>query len=381
MPHPQFPQERDITYLNHAGVGAWPQHAADAVAAFAAENARRGAAGYMRWLETERRLRQRCATLIGAAASEDVALVKNTSEALSFIAEGLAWEPGDEVVINRREFPSNRIPWEALQDRGVVVRDPYLDPMDPEAALIDALGPRTRLLTVSAVQYGDGLRMDLPRLAAACKANGTLFCVDAIQQLGALRFDLADVDADFVVADGHKWMLGPEGLGLFYCRPSLRPALRLTQYGWHMVRDAGNYETKEWEPAQSAQRFECGSPNLLAIHGLEASLAVLQDEVGMATVESGVLDNTRHLLARIAASSTLETISDTRAERLSGIVTFRAPGADNKALYRALRSEGVMCAARGGGVRLSPHFYIDREQLDYAIERAEALVGACPQAG
>lgn len=382
MAHPQFPQDSDIVYLNHAGVGAWPKRTGDAVTAFARESVARGAAGYPGWLKVEQRLRERCARLINAPATEDVALVKNTSEALSFIAYGLSWAPGDEVIINRSEFPSNRIVWESLQDQGVVVRDPVLkDPAheSPEDALIAAIGPRTRLLTVSAVQYGDGLRMDLRRLAAACREHGVLFCVDAIQQLGALQFDLNEVDADFVVADGHKWLLGPEGLGLFYCRASLRHELALTQYGWHMVADAGNYDSKEWRPAETARRFECGSPNLMGVHGLEASLAVLQDEVGMAAVEAGVRSNVQYLLERLERSPELETLSDTVNERRSGIVVFRAPGRDNKRLYRSLMDDGIICAARGGGVRFSPHFYLEPGQLDYAVKRAEMLATKVPE--
>lgn len=377
MAHPQFPQDADVVYLNHAGVGAWPQRAADAVTAFAQESARRGAAGYPQWLETEKQLRRRLADLVNAPSVDDIALVKNTSEALSLIAYGLEWSPGDEVIINRREFPSNRIVWESLQNQGVVVRDVDLhDGETPEEALAAALGPRTRLLSVSAVQYGDGFRMDLETLSRLCREHGVLFCVDAIQQLGALRFDLQTVDADFVVADGHKWLLGPEGLGLFYCRAELRQQLRLTQYGWHMVADAGNYDTLTWEPAATARRFECGSPNLLGVHGLEASLAVLQDEVGMAAVEAGVLANARHLLSRLESSSLLHVVSDPSPDRLSGIVVFAASGVDTKALYRALMAEGIICAARGGGVRFSPHFYLEPAQLDHAVERAETLAAS-----
>ena len=384
MAHPQFPQDADIVYLNHAGVGAWPRKTSEAVTAFAQENARRGAANYARWLETEQRLRQRLARLINAGDAEDIALIKNTSEALSFIAYGIEWSAGDEVIINDLEFPSNRIPWESLRDQGVTVRDVGLrnpEQASVEDALIAAMGPRTRLLTVSAVQYGIGLRMDLKRLAQACRERGILFCVDAIQQLGAFNFDLARVDADFVVADGHKWLLGPEGLGLFYCRPELREQLRLTQYGWHMVENAGDFDTKTWQPAASARRFECGSPNLLAVHALDASLEVLQDDVGMPAVEAELAANVGYLIERIGESANLEVVSDTSPGRRSGIVVFQADGVDSKRLYRALRAEGVICAARGGGVRFSPHFYLSAVQLDYAVTRAEALARSFLETG
>ena len=369
--HPEFPQDEALIYLNHAGVGPWPKRARDAVARFADENIHRGAADYPSWIRTESALRERLARLIGARRPEDIALVKNTSEGLSVIAHGLEWRTGDEVIINTEEFPSNRIVWESLRSRGVAVQDVDIRcNEDPEQALIAAIGPNTKLLAVSSVQYGSGRRMDLARLAAACREHEVLFCVDAIQSLGALRFDLATVDADFVVADGHKWMLGPEGLGLLYVRPALRDQLSLHQFGWHMVEHAGDYDRKDWQPAASARRFECGSPNMLATHALEASLSLLQDDAGMAEVEAGILANTEHLCQRLTAEPALEVLSDRSPSRRSGVVVFRAPDLDSAVLHRHLMQAGVICAKRGGGVRFSPHFYNTPQQLDKAIDIA-----------
>ncbi|MCK8516504.1 aminotransferase class V-fold PLP-dependent enzyme [Methylonatrum kenyense] len=373
--HPEFPQDPDLVYLNHAGVGPWPKRTRDAVIRFSDENIHRGAADYPRWLETENALRERLARLIGAHAPHDIALVKNTSEGLSVIAHGLDWQAGDEVIINTEEFPSNRIVWESLHPRGVRIRD--VDTRgadDPEQRLIAAMGSRTRLLSVSSVQYGSGRRMDLARLASACREHQILLCVDAIQSLGALQFDLASVAADFVVADGHKWMLAPEGLGLLYVRPELRERLTLHQFGWHMVEHAGDYDRKDWQPAQTARRFECGSPNMLATHALEASLSLLQDEVGMAAVESRVLANTGHLCDRLRQEPALELLSDPSPARRSGIVVFRSPGLDSAVLHRQLMQAGVICARRGGGVRFAPHFYNTPEQLDRALDTALAAL-------
>ena len=148
--------------------------------------------------------------------------MKNTSEALSFVAFGLDWRPGDQVVISDQEFPSNRVVWEALRPRGVEVLAVDIAGTDPEATLLAACTPRTRLLSISAVQYASGLRLDLARLGAGCRARGVLLCVDAIQQLGVQPFDVQAIDCAFAMADGHKWLLGPEGLGVFYCRRDLR---------------------------------------------------------------------------------------------------------------------------------------------------------------
>src|SRR5699024_3894329 len=155
---------------------------------------------------------------------------KNTSEGLSVIAQGLDWRAGDQVVISDQEFPSNRIPWQALAERGVEVVEVDVDGSDAEQRVIDAIGERTRLVSLSSVQYGSGIRLDLAPIGRACRERGVLFCVDAIQSIGAVDFDAVACHADFVVADGHKWMLGPEGLALFYCRPAVRDRITLRQF-------------------------------------------------------------------------------------------------------------------------------------------------------
>ena len=202
-------------YFNHAAVSPWPRCASDAVQAFAEDNFLNGAIHYSKWLDCENRLRQHLATLVNAEAASEIALLKNTSEALSLVAFGIDFKPGDEVVIPAEEFPSNRIPWEALARNGdISLRQVALHGSDnPEQALIAACGSRTRLISVSAVQYISGLRLQLSDLGQFCRDKEILLCVDAIQQLGAMTMDVQRQCVDFAVADGHKWMMGPEGAG------------------------------------------------------------------------------------------------------------------------------------------------------------------------
>ncbi len=362
----EFPQDPHICYLNHAAVAPWPKRAADAVTAFARENIHQGARDYPRWVQLEHKLRGQFQTLLNAPSKLDIALVKNTSEALSFVAMGLDWTAGDEVLLSDQEFPSNRIPWEALENQGVCVRQVSLDTEDPEAALIAAMGPATRLLSISSVQYASGLRMDLQRLGRACRERDVLFCVDAIQSIGALPLDVQAIDCDFAMADGHKWLLGPEGLGVFYCRKEVRDRLKLTQYGWHMVEALGDYDREDWVPASSARRFEPGSPNTLAQHALSASLELLL-EVGAERIQQALQQRTAYLLQSIAALPGARILSPTTPERRAGIVTFTFAGIDNATLYKQLMDAGVICAARGGGIRWSPHFYTPQSVLDKAL--------------
>ncbi|EHQ51682.1 hypothetical protein ECTPHS_03257 [Ectothiorhodospira sp. PHS-1] len=373
--HPEFPLSPDLIHLNHAAVGPWPVRTAQAVAAFAQENTLHGSLHYPRWLAVEKRLRERLQRLINASETEDIALLKNTSEGLSVVAFGLPWRRGDNVVCPLQEFPSNRIVWQALESRfGVEVRLVDVSVADPEAALLGATNRRTRLLSVSAVQYARGLRLDLDRLGAACRHRGIWFCVDAIQQLGALPLDVQAAQVDFLAADAHKWLLGPEGIAVFYAGPEARDALSLNQYGWHMVEHCGDYDRMDWHPADSARRFECGSPNMLGIHALDASLSLFE-ELGMAFIADALSRNVEYLVD-LLRSAKFEIHSPQAPERRSGIVTFGRRDMDVALSHRRLMDAGVLCAPRGGGIRFSPHFHTRTGDLERAVEMAAAFAEA-----
>ncbi|MGD2138025.1 MAG: aminotransferase class V-fold PLP-dependent enzyme [Gammaproteobacteria bacterium] len=369
----EFALDESLIYLNHAAVAPWPRRTADAVRAFADENATFGARRYADWLALEAGLKSRLRRLINARSENEIALLKNTSEALSVVAYGLAWQAGDNVVITDQEFPSNRIVWESLAKFQVETRHADLAQGETaESAVIARMDNRTRVLSVSSVQYASGLKLDLAVLGAACRERGILFCVDAIQSLGALEFDVQACQADFVMADGHKWLLGPEGIALFYCRSSAMEQLDLKQYGWHMTEDHLDFDATGWEIAADARRFECGSPNMIGVHALDASLGLLE-EIGIGTIQDRILDNTRFLFEFFRRHpGNYRLLTPQTAERYGGIVTFRPLRQSIESLYEHLRDANVICALRGGGIRFSPHFHTPREQL----ERALALLPA-----
>ncbi len=362
----EFNLDDSIAYLNHAAIAPWPRRTVEAVQKFAQENGERGSQHYARWQATEKALRKQLKALINAQSSAEIGLLKSTSEALSVIAYGIDWHFGDTVVIPAQEFPSNRIVWESLSTIGVeVIAVDLVDTDTPERALINALDSTTRLLSVSSVQYTNGLALDLNSLGQACRDREILFCVDAIQSLGAKPFDVQACQADFVAADGHKWMLGPEGLALFYCRRPLIEQLKLNQYGWHMVEALGDFDSQAWQPAESARRFECGSPNMLAIHALHASLSLLL-ETGIEKVASRISSNTQYLIDQLQGK--VDILSPLSAERRSGIITVRTADTDLTGRYQHLQESGVVCAMRGGGIRFSPHFHTRQAELDKAIK-------------
>ena len=368
MKHPEFPLTDELIYLNHAAVAPWPKRTGAAVIKFAEQNTRYGSHFYPDWLNKEAELRKQLQALLNAPSADDIALVKNTSEALSFVAFGLTWQAGDNIVSSNEEFPSNRLPWESLANQCVEFRQADLSNANtPEDALFALVDNNTRLLTISSIQFASGLRMDLARIGEFCKRRGILFCIDAIQSLGAVQFDVQAYQADFVMADGHKWMFGPEGLGVFYTTSEARDKLKLTQYGWHMMKDTHNYENKPWETHPTARRFECGSPNMLGIHAFSASLSLLL-ETGMAAIDALVIEKSDHLKDAIAKSKQLVLLSERQSQLKSGIVVFKHRTVSNEVLYQYLQKNGVVCALRGGGIRFSPHFYNTLEEIDRALE-------------
>jgi len=362
----EFPLDEGLIYLNHAAVAPWPARTRDAVRQFAEENASTGAQHYMNWLQKETDLRGQIQRLLNARSIADIGLLKNTSEGLSVVASGLTWQAGDNVVTSAEEFPSNRIPWQALANRGVNLKEVDIRVAEPEQALINSCDRHTRVLTVSSVQYGSGIRLDLELLGRYCHQHDILFCVDAIQSLGAIAMDVQAIQADFVMADAHKWLLGPEGIALFYSTPAARDRLTLQQYGWHMVENV-DFNERHWQIARSGRRFECGSPNMLGIHAMSASLSLLE-QIGKQQIEDMVLDNSAYLIDKLEQISSVRVLTPKARQQHAGIVSFTVDGADLTQLQTKLAGKRVICVHRGGGIRFSPHFYISRNLLDKAIE-------------
>jgi len=357
IPVDEFPILQRGLYANHAAIAPWPLSAANAVAAFAAENAEIGAEKYSRWLWRETHLREGLASLLNAESVADIALLKNTTDGICTVANGVDWRRGDNLVLPADEFPSNRLPWLALERQGVEVREVDIRATaEPETALLETIDRRTRVLAVSAVQWTDGLRLKLERLGRYCRQNDVLFFVDAIQQLGALQMDVKACAIDCLAADGHKWLLAPEGIAVFYCRDAWRERLQLQQLGWHMVDNPYNFDRAQWQPDRSAMRFEAGSPNMLGQVAMHASVTLLR-KFGMPRVETLVTENSRVLSAALAEMPGVVLARPFDADRVSGIVTFKTPQTDLAVVCHELKKRGLVCALRGGGIRLSPHFY------------------------
>ena len=363
----EFPQAEGLKYLDHAAVAPWPKRTREAVVAFAHENITYGASRYHLFNEKEDQLRRQIKDLINAPSIDDIALLKNTSEAISVVASGIGWNKGDNVVTAAEEFPSNWIPWDAQKIYGVSLKKIDVRVPQPEQALIGACDGNTRVLTVSSVQFSSGIRLDLELLGDFCKANSILFCVDAIQSIGAHSIDVQKIQADFAMADGHKWMLGPEGLALFYCSAAVRDELKLYQYGWHMTETPYTTIADTWKPVNSAKRFEAGTNNMLGVYGLSASLSLFE-ELGMADIEAELGSRISYLMDRLIQIDRVHLLTPVDPLRRAGIVAFQVEDTDQRELHRRLRENNVICALRRDAIRFSPHYYTTNQIIDETLE-------------
>ena len=364
----QMPVCAKWAYFDHAAVAPLSLPARTAIEEWAADLAANGDADWKRWSDRVAQVRMLAARLICADPAE-IALVRNTTEGINLVAEGYPWQAGDNVVVPADEFPSNLFPWLHLRSRGVEVRqvgpgNGRLD-LDALAHLCDA---RTRIVALSWVGYASGWRTDLAKAAEIAHQRGALLFVDAIQGLGVFPLDVTRTPIDFLSADGHKWLLGPEGAGIFFMRRALLDRLRPLGVGWNSVVHAGDFTNHELVFRDTAARYEGGSWNMPGIVGLGASLELLL-EFGIDAISQRVLELTDLLCERLAGQSCLIR-SQREGEHRSGIVSFEMPGRDPFALRKQCLDRGVALSCRAGRLRASPHAYgseADIERLMAAL--------------
>ncbi|HEV7999307.1 MAG TPA: aminotransferase class V-fold PLP-dependent enzyme [Planctomycetaceae bacterium] len=367
----KMPVVEKWAYFDHAGVAPLPGPTAEVLIDFARDNAANGVANWTRWRTTVETARQLGAKLIGSETDE-IAVIHNTTEGINFIAEGFPWQPGDNVVTLSSEFPSNLYPWLNLASRGVETRrvaaaeNERVDPADIERAC-DA---RTRVLAVSWVGYKTGWRNDLAALAEICTRRKIFFFVDAIQGLGVFPLDVGKIPIDALAADGHKWLLSPEGAGLLYVRQSRLDMLRAIGVGWNSVRHSGDFTNTRFDLKTDASRYEGGSHCLAAIAGLAKSLEILVG-IGPERISAQLLKMTDQLCERLARAK-LPVASCREGDRRSGIVSFEVPGKDPLQLKKDCRAHGVIVNARAGRMRAAPHAYVNERDLDRLLEAVTA---------
>ncbi len=360
----QFPVTEKYIYLNHAGVAPLPLCVHQAMTHFLGDATNNGAVNSKHWEATAERCRANAAKLINSDVNE-IAFMKNTSQGIIIAANGIDWCEGDNVVTTAVEFPANVYPWWSLKRLGVETR------MVPERNrrihvedIETAIDERTRCVTISHVEFASGFRNDLAAIGDLCGKKGLWFVVDAIQSVGAIEVDVKACKIDILAADGHKWLLAPEGAAIFYCAKEKLDALINTNVGWAGVVNPRDFLNYDFTPQPAATRFEEGSYNSVGLYGLGAAIELLL-EVGMPNIEQRILDLTDRLIEGLR-SKNYRLLTPTGESDRSGIVVFESDRYTSAELVERLRGENVIGAERAG-VRLSPHFYNSEAEIDHVL--------------
>lgn len=363
-----FPITERVIYLNHAAVSPLPTPTINAINAQLRDVHENGSMNFRSWIAVKENARKLLATLLGCRPSQ-VAFMRNTSDGLSTIANGLKWRDGDNIVTFRREFPSNIYPWLRIRDTaGVEVRmceerDGRVD----VAGLEKLIDSRTRIVAISHVQFASGFRVDLERLGKIARRHGALLVADVIQSLGVIPLNVEQQAVDVAAGACHKWLLSPEGIGYLYLSDRAREMIEPTLVGWVSVpnpEDYGNFE-QGWK--DDALAWETGTGPSALFYGLEASLNLLI-EAGTDRVESWLAQLTDQLCDLLAMSN-YEVLSSRLTGEKSQIVCIRHKGdLSAMSLYAALKQKGIITAPRGDRLRIAPHIYNSPKDIDSLVQ-------------
>jgi len=371
-----FPHAEHELYVNHAATSPLSRPVMDAIDAYLGERhgARPGAPidNFEAFMPILAEARERAGTVLGTTA-ERVAFMPNTSAALNVLAEGLDWQPGDRIALPGCEFPTNVYPFLNLEDRGVAVdfirHDEGTFTLE---AIEETLTPDTRLLSLSWVQFLSGFRADLDAVGALCDAHDVLFCVDAIQGLGALELDVEAAGIDFLACGGHKWLMATQGIGLLYCTEVLQDRIR-PPAGWlHGPVDWEHLDEYELAFHPEARRYEIGTRNNVGIAALNAALGLYLD-AGPAWCEQQVRARADQLAAGLRDLGFVR-YGPSAPGHSAGIVTIRTEAPD--ALFDHLQAHDITAALRNRLVRFAPTYYNTPDEMERILAGVEAFATA-----
>lgn len=366
----EMPIVQRYAYFDHAAVAPLTDVASKRIRQFADTASQSGDVYWLDWAAGLKQLRSDAAKLIHADESE-IALVPNTTQGINLVAEGFPWRPGDNIVVPDNEFPSNLVPWRNLKNRGVEIR--YLRVDEQGNLSIEELrkqvNSRTRLVSVSWVGFVSGYRIDVPAFCDEVHRLGALFFLDAIQGLGAFPLNVRKTNVDFLAADGHKWLLGPEGAGLLYVKADHLNLLRPMMVGWGSLATSG-FDPASLELKLSASRYEGGSTNMVGMLAFAASLSKLlefganQDDSPIALA---ILQNVAEISDKLRSRDFCVYLPASPAFR-SGILTVDWPDADLQAARRFCLSRDVVLSVRANRLRISSHAYNNSEDIDRLVD-------------
>lgn len=366
-----FPVTRNYVYLNHAAVAPISIPVYESIDRYTRDLLDNGFVHYREWSGEVRRVREAAAKFIGAQ-SDEIAFTPNTSSGLAIIANGIEWQEGDNVVLADCEFPANVIPWQRIsRDNGIEIRrarehDGRLETEE----ILGLIDQKTRVVSLSFVEYASGFRNDLATIGRRVRESDAIFVVDAIQGLGALALDVKACSIDALSADAHKFLLGPDGCALFYVSKRIIDRIRPTLVGWMSVEHPFDFDNADQPWSPSAKRFEPGALNTAGVVALGSAIELFE-QVGKERIESYLIELGDYLCERVVEKG-YQVVSSRRDGEKSAVICVRHDRYPAEALSEHLEERRIITTHRAGRLRISPHFYNVRSEIDRLIESLPA---------
>jgi len=362
----------DQLYFNHAAIGPWSSLVLDRINEYAGQRSFSKIENYQSLIRWSVGAKEKLGKLIGAT-SDRIAWVDNVSNGTNILAQGMDWKSGDRILLNDIEFPSNVYPFMNLKKLSVEIdfaksRNGIIDAEDLKALIT----PKTKLISISLVQFLSGYRADIDAIGELCKSHGIIFCVDAIQATGVVKIDVNKSNIDFLTGGSQKWLMSSQGLSYIYISEELQSRIEQKFVGWASVKNAWNLLDFELTFRDSADRFQNGTVNALGIAIFDASLSMFS-QFGIENIESRVLENSNYFIKKLADLGLEPVLNNVGLKNIAGIISFK----HNKSqeIFELLEKRKIYAAVREGMVRLSPHFYNTIEEIQNSVDQLEIILG------
>ena len=360
-----------IIYLNHASTAPVSSLVRERMCELMKEKSESKIDDYQSFLKVYEETKNLLAKLINTNPDR-IALIDNTSNGINILATGIEWKSGDRILLNDIEFPANVYPFMNLKRFGVEVdfvrsKNGIVTAED----LIENVKPDTKLISVSFVQFLSGYKIEIEKLGKFCRDRNIIFCVDGIQGIGAMNFDVQKFYVDFLSCGTQKWLFGAQGLAFIYLTEELQRKINPAYLGWLSVENAWDLLNYKMELKSTANVFQGGTLNTLGIYIFNTSLKLLNN-FGFDKIEERVVANTKYLRERLNEIGISCLIDEVGENYLSGITTFKVD--DSEKLFKFLEDKKIVCSLREGYIRLSPHFYNTFEDIDVVTNLIQEFI-------
>jgi len=354
-----------IIYFNHASTGPITTKVIERIEAFLTERSEGKIDDYYSFKDVADETKVMIGEMINCSGNR-IAFLDNTTNGIIWLAQGIDWKAGDRIILNDVEFPANVYPFLQLKEKGVEVDIiKSTNGIVTAEEIINAIQPRTKLISVSFVQFLSGYKIDLEKIGKVCREKGIIFSVDAIQGLGAIRLDVEKFNIDFLASGTQKWLLGLQGLAFIYVRKELQDKMKSAPIGWLAVKNAWNLLDFDHATKETAERFQPGTLNNLGIYAFNSSMKFLK-EFGFDEIEKQILSNSKYFIDELEKLGYKSSLFSLPENHLSGIVSFKSENAQK--IFDILSQKKIVCSLREGYIRFAPHFYNTKQEIDLVID-------------